>query len=447
MNDRVNANKTQFPGGPAFRTDIDPSDGAHVQVNKIHIGDVDEFSDGYVGVNNPMPVTMGAPTFDAFGRLRVSDPETLFDSKQIFDNQPLFWDEATTGSGTSSTYSQAAARTRIAVSASTAGSVIRQTFMRFNYQPGKSQLIFMTGKLAGGDSGITAAMGLFDDDNGIFVGSEDGVLQVVRRTSTSGSAVDNAVAQADWNVDPMDGTGPSGYTLDPSNTQIFWIDLEWLGVGRVRCGWVIDGKIIPCHQFLNTNNLDVVYMSTPNLPLRYFIENDGTGPAAHVDHICATVISEGGNQNIGTLRYKSTAGTHIDANTANTIYGIIGIRLKTSALGSTIKLVEKSVLATTNDAFEWMIILNPTVAGTPSWSDETNSTVQTSVADNTNTVTGGTIIQGGFASVASAVTGEISNAILLGSAIDGTRDEIWLCARPLTANSDIEGGLTWREAS
>ena len=85
--------------------------------------------------------TGAGPASDAFGRLRTSEPYTIFDSKQIFDNQPLFWDDQEeSGSGTTSVHDADAARTRIGVANTTAGKRTRQTFMRFNYQPGKSQL-------------------------------------------------------------------------------------------------------------------------------------------------------------------------------------------------------------------------------------------------------------------------------------------------------------------
>lgn len=395
-------------------------------------------------------------SIDAFGRFRTSHPLTLFDSKQIFDNQPLFWDDQeVSGSGTSSTHSTAEARSRLAVSATTAGKRVRQTFMRFNYQPGKSQLIFLTAVMNDAtNTGIKACVGMFDDDNGIFFCNDSGTLKAVRRTSVTGSAVDNEVSQSSWNLDTMDGNGASGVTLDPTKSQIMVIDFEWLGVGRVRMGFVVDGAIIYAHQFLNTNNLSVVYMSTPNLPLRYSLENDGTGDATTMDHICSTVISEGGSQDLGVLRYKSTGGTHIDANTQNTIYAIIGIRLKSTHLGATIKLVNTTIAEHQgNKNYEWMLIFNPTVAGTFTYSNETNSSIQTATGATANTVTGGTIITGGYASSAQkggiTVSSEIENALLLGSAIDGTPDEIVLCVRPVggSANIDIEGAITWREAS
>lgn len=388
-----------------------------------------------------------SPSIDAFARLRVSNPVTLFDSKQIFDNQPLFWDDQeVSGSGTTSTHSVDAARTRLGVGASTAGKRVRQTFQRFNYQPGKSQMIIMTGVLGVAESGITQRIGMFDDDNGLIFSCIDAGMYVTRRSKASGTSVDVDVAQADWNIDKMDGTGASGVAMDFTKTNIFFIDFEWLGVGRVRMGFVIDGVPVYCHEFLNANQLDVVYMSTPNLPLRYSIENDGTAGASTLDHICSTVISEGGSDDLGVLRYGSTDGDHVDANTQDTIYAVLGIRLKTGYLGASVKLLQIGMISETNDDFEWMVYLNPTIAGTFTYADETNSAVQLARGATANTVTPGTSLAGGFASTDTlSIQSALKNARLLGAAIDGTRDEIVVCVRPLSNGADIQAGLTWRE--
>ena len=395
-------------------------------------------------------------SIDAFARLRVSNPVTIFDSKQIFDSAPLFWDDQeVSGSGTTSTHSTAEARTQLAVSNTTAGNRTRQTFMRHNYQPGKSQLVFMTTRMSTGGAGITASVGLFDDNNGLFFTSDEGTLKAVQRSNATGSPVDTAVSQTSWNLDTMDGNGESGVTLDPSKTQILFLDFEWLGVGRVRMGFVIDGLPIYCHEFLNTNNLSVVYMSTPNLPIRYELVNDGTGAATTMDHICTTVISEGGSQNNGLLFYKSTEGTHIDCNTDNTLYALMGIRLKSTHLAASILLERASIqIQTASENAEWCWVWNPTVTGTFTYANITNSAVQVAVASGSGpTVTNGTTSTGGFAESTSGgggsggVTSPIGNARLLGSAIDGTPDELVLCYRPVggTSNHDVEAGITWRE--
>lgn len=406
-----------------------------------------------------------SPAIDAFGRLRVSNPQTIFDSKNIFndpdiedtlENQPLFYDNAElSGSGTSTAYNANKSSQSLAVSANTAGSRARQTKMRFNYQPGKSQLIFMTYNLDGLQSGITKRIGIFDGQNGIFLQASGTSLSFVLRSYTSGSAVDTSIPSAQWNIDKMDGTGPSGVNLGWDKTQILLIDYEWLGVGRVRMGFVIDGLVYYAHEFLNSNNLALVYMTIPNLPLRCEITNDGTGTASTITQICSSVISEGGSDDLGVLRYVSTAGTHVDAAVENTIYAVVGIRLKANYVGATVKLINASLqLQTASHECEWILKFNPTVAGTFAYADQANSAVQVAKGATANTVTGGTDISGGFiesGNVASGANGSLSsyvdNALLLGSKIDGTADEIVLCVRPIggSTNVDVEGAVTWRE--
>ena len=411
----------------------------------------------FIGSNSSEVTVKAAdsPSIDAFARLRVSNPITIFDSKQIHDNQALFWDDQEeTGTGTSSTHDPNRAGTTIAVGTG-AGKRTRQTFMRFNYQAGKSQLILMTFVMnkTGGGTGITKTIGYGDDDNGIFLQDIEGVKNITIRSNATGTPVDIAIPQTDWNIDKMDGTGASGITLDFTKSQIFIIDFEWLGVGRVRTGVVVDGLIYYTHQFLNANDLDVVYMSTPNLPLRYQIENDGTGVASSLEHICTSVMSEGGVTDNGVLRYSSTEGTHINADVANTLYAIIGIRLKSTHIGATIKIATLSMVCATTDDYEWVLMLNPTVAVPNTWNNEANSAIQTTVGSTTvadNVVTGGTKLLGGLvksSGAAGSFTIEISNALLLGSAIDGSVDEIYLCCRPLAAGADIDAGITWREIS
>ena len=213
------------------------------------------------------PITLGdTGAIDAFARLRVSNPYTIFDSKQLSDSLSSRWDDIeSSGSGTSSVFNTNQASTTLAVSNLTAGKRIRQTFMRFNYQPAKSQLVFMTTTVGteGGGTGIVRSVGQFDDKNGIFFRDNEGTLQAVSRSYVTGSAVDSSVDQVDWNLDTMDGNGNSNISLDPTKAQIIFFDYEWLGVGRVRMGFVIGGIPVYCHEFLNANTtLSTVYMST-----------------------------------------------------------------------------------------------------------------------------------------------------------------------------------------
>lgn len=410
---------------------------------------------GSVGHRNVNIALQDSSMVDAFARTRVSNPFTLFDSKQIFDNQPLFWDESLeSGAGITSTHSVDEAATTFTSTLNTAGKFTRQTFERFNYQPGKSQLIVMTGVLdaSGGGTGVQRRLGAFDDNNGFFFEDDAGTIKVVLRSKVTGSVVDDKVAQLNWNIDKMDGSGPSGVTMDFTRAHIWVIDYEWLGVGRSRFGMFHDGVLVYVHQFMNDNTVQTAYMSTPNLPVRYQMITTSSSPASTMVCICATVISEGGMRDLGILRYKSTAGTHLDANVENTIYAVVGLRLKSTHLGASIQFVDISIIEYQGSKdYEWMVLFNPTVAGIFTYSDKANSAVQTAIGALANTVTLGTEVTGGMASSAqkggSFISKSFESALRLGSKIDGTVDEILLCIRPIggSVNMDVEGSITWRE--
>lgn len=406
---------------------------------------------------------------DSFQRLRTADPETIFDSKQTLDNAPLLWDDQeVSGSGTSSTHSVNKANSILAVSATTAGLRMRQTFRRFNYQPGKGQLIYMTGNLdlSGGGTGITTGFGYGDDNNGIFLVNKEGTPNWRLRTKTSGAVVDmdTPVGTAEGKttgssgaelhvIDSLDGSGPSAKTVDFSKSIILAIDFEWLSVGIIRYCMVLDGEIVPALQINNAGYLDGAYMSTPNLPIRYWIDNDGTGVASSMSHICATVISEGGANPKGIPQYESnaasdTAAVEVSANTADTWYAVVGLQLKAAAILSgsgSLEINGGSIIAETADDFEFALFHSPTVTGTFAYADKTNSSMQVA-RGSTATITDGHKIIGGF-SRAEGGGGSIQlhSSLSLGAAIDGTADTVVFGVRPLSANANIQGGMNWTE--
>jgi hypothetical protein len=244
----------------------------------------------------------------------------------------------------------------------------------------------------------------------------------------------------------MDGTGRSGITLDVTKTQIMIADLEWLGVGRVRLGFVIDGKIYYCHEILNANVLTLVYMSTPNLPVRYEIGNDGTGAASSLVHICSSVVSEGGQQATVAQTYVSRAGVGIALASQDLYTPVLSIRLKSTHIGTRISPMLVELLATTALNYEWALFMNPTIAGADavSWTAITNSALEYDVSrTNVNTVSGGYRLAGGYgastAQVRQGVSGLASSYLTIGSNIDGSVDQLVLAV----ANIDANGGTVY----
>jgi hypothetical protein len=258
-----------------------------------------------VQVINNVIGTQTSSAYDAFGRLRTSNPLTIFDSANIMSKNDLF-DESLTGAG-AVTYTANKSTVNLNVTTASGDKVIRQSKRVMTYQPGKSLLNLNTFVMAEQTANLEQRVGMFDANNGIFFEDTGTGYQIVRRTYVTGSAVDTAVAQSSWNGDKLDGTGESGYTLDPTKATIMFMDFEWLGMGSVRVGFVIDGKFIVAHKFLNANNLDTVYMQSANLPIRYEIETTGIiDSASTLQQVCSTTMIEGGyapqglRQSIGT---------------------------------------------------------------------------------------------------------------------------------------------------
>jgi hypothetical protein len=387
---------------------------------------------------------------DAFGRLRVSEPATIFDGKSILDAQPfLFDDAATSGAGTGT--SHAGASVTLSVGNLTAGTRVRQSKRRMAYQPGKSQFALITFTLGAQATGITRRVGLFDEDNGVFLEQAPGAVSWVVRNNGLDT---NAATQASWNLDTLDGSAdagnPSGILLDLEQAQIAAIDFERLGVGTVRVGFVVDGALVYVHAFHHANAAPSVYMLTPNLPVRWELANDGDGGAATLETICASVMSEGGQQQTGLTRTVDRASTPLTTLNDSDLYPLIAIRLDGMEVAATVRAKEASVFCPTGATFRWALLLNPSVAGTAlSFSDVANSAVEADVARTNGTkVTGGTLLASGYGSstaqVALPSTGATDYA--LGATIAGVSDILVLAVQRLSGTTeDFYGTLTYTE--
>lgn len=248
--------------------------------------------------------------FDAFNKLRVSNPFTLIDVKipGVTGGNDVVNNNLTLAYSSTGSYTHTPNFGYVTLSGSGVGKQISQTRKYNTYQPGKSTLVLMTGILqpaaSSTPSNYIGRFGYFDEGNGLYF-SCDGAGNVSVNVRNGGS--DTSISQSSWNVDKMNGTGNSGFNLDFTKTQLFVIDFEWLGIGRIRFGFYIYGKIYYCHQVDNVNILSQPYMRSPNLPLRYELEGlIGAGGTATIRQICGTAISEGGYNPIG---YPFSFGT------------------------------------------------------------------------------------------------------------------------------------------
>jgi hypothetical protein len=309
----------------------------------------------------------GGTSVDAFGRLRTSEPMTLFDSSHRYRDNEL-WSTANTAANTTVSFNSAQGLVDLTVQQTANCEIVRETTKVFAYQPGKSLLVFNTFVMEPTKDNLRQRIGYFGETNGIYVEQDNSALYFVKRSFVSGAIVETRIAKSAWNIDKLDGTGPSGKVLDISHAQIFWMDVEWLGVGTVRVGFVIDGEFVICHKFNHANIIATTYITTASLPIRYEIKTTGaTSSNSTLKQICSSVISEGGYELRGAQQAVSLPITAPRTlTTAGTYYPLISLRLKSTALDSVVILTALSMLAITNNAnYNWQIrAAGTTTAGT-----------------------------------------------------------------------------------
>lgn len=346
---------------------------------------------------------------DLFGRLKVSDPYTLFDSTHRFAQDGDF-DDVLLGAGTTVGIITSQSTATLTIGSTAGCSFYRESKRVFPYQPGKSLQIFQTFVLNPAKTDLVQIVGYGSSQNGIFIKQEDFDVSIVKRTSISGITTNITIPQSEWNEDTLDGNGPSGHILDLSKAQILFSEYEWLGVGSVRVGFAIDGKFITAHQFNHANQIDSVYMTTASLPVRYEIYNKANvGSASTLKQICVSVQSNGGyEKNVArdiARRDTFTSGISSSSN----FTPIVSIRLAPGREDAII--VPKSFVfvadsSGTGSIVEIVLIKNGQINAN-NWTLTTSPNVQKNT-DAVGIVTGGVIVYNDYTTAANKVANSIS---------------------------------------
>lgn len=423
--------------------------------------------EAYAGDTFPVSLA-NSVQLDAFGRLRVSEAYTLFDSQQEYGlDTRTTWDCTANGVLASPSSNGSVADSGCAVGPTDANTritpltvstvngqyAVLQSKQYVRYVPGKSHLVLMTGVFSpGAVTNVDARAGYFDGANGIFIKSTNNVYSIVRRTSTSGAAVDNAVNQADWNVDKLDGTGPSGITLDLTKTNILFIQAQWLGVGQVIVGFDIDGMLIAAHAFKNANSLTVPYTQTFNLPVRVELRNTGTSAGASIGFVCCSVQSEGGLEARG---FPFATPLTIITTAVTTRRPVLSLRPKATYNGRTnhtqIKDIEYMIRVATNDSM-YEIVVGGALAGAAWTSVSANSvaeydTTATAITGGTSTLTG-FVASGAGSSAGTTFRGsDMRNPLVLSQidALTATQTNISLVCTSFSGTSNVTALANWHE--
>jgi len=404
---------------------------------------------------------------DAFGRMRMSTPLTLFDSTHRYRDNNLWFTSNTTGATYTHSTNQGLVNLNLPTTAN--AEIIRETTKVFAYQPGKSLFVLNTFVPAAPKPNLRQRIGYFGAQNGVYYEMDGANSYFVERSFVTGELVETRIAQADWNADNLlgptvndvvnhgvPGPCPSNILLDHSKAQIFWMDIEWLGLGTVRCGFVIDGKLIHCHSFHHANRIASTYITTASLPLRYEIKNTAaTANNSTLGQVCSTVISEGGYELRGL---QQAIGIPINTprtlGTAGTFYPVIGLRLKASPdrLDAIVILTALSVMPISTGAYNWQVRASGTING-GSWDDAgVDSAVQYNITGTSQS--GGRILASGFFSASNQGTTQIDilkEALfkfqLERNGLTNTPLELSLVVASDGADDTVVASLDWEEVT
>jgi len=434
-------------------TVIDPLD-----FNRYEVVQIKNFDNVPIKVTTDPGVGTKTTALDAFGRLRVSNPLTLFDSSHRYKDNNL-WSTQTASGGTS-TFNANAGLIEMAVTTTSGSKVYRETTKVFSYQPGKSLLVMNTFVFNPGKQNLRQRVGYYGAANGLYLELNDvgpSALFFVERSSVTGVVNETRISQPNWNIDKMDGTGPSGLVLDITKAQILWMDVEWLGLGTVRLGFVINGKFILCHEFDHANLITSTYITTASLPLRYEIENTGaTTSASTLAQVCSTVISEGGYELRGL---QQGIGIPITAprtlTTAGTYYPIVSLRLKVSPnrLDAIVILTALSIMGISNNTnYNWRAVASGVTTGGTWISAGVDSAVEYNLTGTS--FTGGRILAEGYtqATNQSSTTIDILKEALFKFQLErdfftSTPYELTLIAGASANGAGIFASMDWEEIS
>ena len=270
---------------------------------------------------NPLVVTLPESSLTPYGVVRTEEDQTLLDLvlKYKIPEEQLAFD---TASGGTITHIPEFSGGRLAVDG-TNGSLARmRTHEYFQYFAGRASVVRqILYHPDGGQTNQVRRWGHFDDNDGLFWKLDGTSLSISRRTSTSGSMVESVVAaQADWNRDRLDGTGPSGVTLDITKANIYEIQLQWYGTGS-NLKFYIDQTLVHIENF--SNRFAAPWSRTAHLPVQWEIRNTAATTAGQIE-VLGSSFEIMGKAEIPELNFG--IGHNADFPVSNTETALLGLR-------------------------------------------------------------------------------------------------------------------------
>ncbi len=312
-----------------------------------------------------------------------------------------------------------------------------------HYRTGQGGLADFTAIYTLGTTGSTQLVGLGDTRDGFFIGYNATVFSINRRDN----GADSWIPQSSWNADPLNGTGSSLMTLDPTKGNVYRIQYQWLGFGSIN--FFIENPITASffliHRIQYPNAFTVTSVFNPSLPLTVYAANTTNASPILLKVPSMAAFVEGTLINTGLLN-SALNNSKAGVTTAGT--AVLTIKNKPVFNGITnrkfVQPLRISLAVTTNDRdCLFNLTLNPTLGGTPSYTDISTNTSVVSYDVAGTTVTGGRVLATFYVDAGLSDTIDITDLNI----ILNTADILTISAATLTGddNSTVRASIVWNE--
>lgn len=405
----------------------------------------------------------GTGPTDTLSRLRTSNPYSLFDAKFRYDIKPdLFLVKKGLGTETA-VFQSMDCCVDLTVPITDEAKVVYQTKRYITYETGKSLVALISAQFrtTAVVAGNVCKIGYFDDSadksdsagtcgSGVFVMLDaTGVVSVVKRTADeSGVQTDSAVAQTNWNMDVMNGTGISGLTLTKTGVNIWVFDMENNNGGRIRIGVVVGGSVHYVHQFEGAGSSSHPNLFSPSLPIRLEMENTAEIAATQkMKLFSCCVSSEGGYEpTVATF----SAGTGPDVIKYLTSHSdcvpLMSMKIDTAKIRSSIMPKKVTIVNTNTGVAFFKIAMNGTTNDATYTAVNANSVAKVATDGTAYTDDSGSTIVSGYVGPNQIITLDVPKEMFLSSNLAGTASDILtVYARHVKGSSDLSASLEWEE--
>ena len=395
-------------------------------------------------------------------RAKISGYEIVFFNTFQFDKEIDVWDEITTTGG-SAVHNRDRSEVVLTVDGAETGSkVVRQTKTVQRYIPGRTAEASFAFRFTDTAAGIRKRIGMFDDQNGLFLEEIGDELAFVIRSNASGSVVDTRITQANWNQNKLDSTGINGVTLDPTMRQIVIFEYEWYGAGIAEMKFIIDDHPISVHKQFHGNRQQLPWMGTPFVPFRCEIENISSTTGTHSLHQSSnSFMLEGATGLLGVAVSVSSPITGTRLGVANNWYPVLSIRLQPDKLAGVVLPSTYQVATIDNTNIFFRLVRNAVIgadAGNSAWTavpasgsafteyQTYNTPAAIDEADQGTRLDSGFIVAGGSSA---NIQLDQSTQYQLGryttTTIGDTSDVFTLLCASSGTNKDALASMTWIE--